>query len=86
MRQAQRGASKAAGWTKHGEAMCTDNPHPVPLSLHIARYTHNLSEKLLLRKATSYVVIFAEIILLCTSTLHYALVRITTHCPINTGV
>jgi len=38
MRQAQRGASYATGWTKHGEAMCTDNPHPVPLSPHIARY------------------------------------------------
>jgi hypothetical protein len=86
MRQAQRGASEATGWTKHGEAMCTDNPHPVLLSLHIARYTHNLSEKLLSRKATSYAVIFAEIILLRTITLHYALLRITTHHPINTGV
>jgi hypothetical protein len=42
MRQAQRGASQATGWTKHGEAMCTDNPHPVPLSPHIARYNSQL--------------------------------------------
>jgi hypothetical protein len=42
MRQAQRGASYATGWTKHGEAMCTDNPHPVPLCQHIARYNSQL--------------------------------------------
>jgi hypothetical protein len=65
--------------------MCTDNPHPVPLFQHIARYIHNLYEEILSRKATSYAVIFAEFILLLTITLHYALLRITTHHPINKG-
>jgi hypothetical protein len=65
--------------------MCTDNPHPVPLFQHIARYTHNISEKILSCKAAPDAVIFAEFILLRTITLHYALLRITTHHPINKG-
>ena len=32
MRQAQRGASQATDWTKHGEAICTDDPH-LPLTI-----------------------------------------------------
>jgi hypothetical protein len=66
--------------------MCTDNPHPVPLFQHMARYTHNLSEKLLSRKATSYAVISADIILLLAIMIHYSLVGITAHHPINKGL
>jgi hypothetical protein len=65
--------------------MCTDNPHPVPLFQHIARYIHNLSEINLLCKATSYAVIFADIFLLRTIMIHYSLVVITAHHPINKG-
>jgi len=54
--------------------MCTDNPHPVPLFQHIARYTHNISEKILSCKAASYAVIFAEIFLLRALVIYYSLV------------
>jgi hypothetical protein len=33
---------EAAGWTKQGEAMCTDNPHPVLLFRHIMRNSSQL--------------------------------------------
>jgi hypothetical protein len=33
---------EAAGWTKQGEAMCTDNPHPVLLFRHIVRNNSKL--------------------------------------------
>jgi hypothetical protein len=66
--------------------MCTDNPHPVPLFQHIARYIHNLSEKRLSRKATSLTEIVAIIILIRTITPNYAYILLTTHHPINKGV
>jgi hypothetical protein len=44
----------AAGWTKQGEAMCTDNPHPVLLFDHIARYNSQLIRVLLFDHIARY--------------------------------